>query len=79
MPSCKNKYSNISTRFINTALWFKGNTWKIIVVGIRKNNKKAEPIFWFPPKIKNLESKLRNMVALTRRMDAIGSGITYFI
>ena len=67
----------INPRFISTALWWKGNIWKIIVVGIRNNNKNAEPIFWFPPKIKNPEPKVRHMIAPTRRIDAIGSGIPF--
>ena len=67
----------INPRFISTALWWKGNTWKIIVVGIRKSNKKAEPIFWFPPKIKNPEPKVRQIIAPTKRTDAIGSGMPF--
>ena len=67
----------INPRFISTALWWKGNTWKIIVVGIRNNNKKAEPIFWFSPKIKNPEPKVRHMIAPTKRIDANGSGIPF--
>ena len=35
----------INARFINTALWWKGNTWKIIVFGLINSNKKTEPIF----------------------------------
>ena len=46
-------------------------------MGIRKSNKKADPIFWFPPKIKNPEPKVRHMIAPTKRMDAIGSGISF--
>ena len=46
-------------------------------MGIRKSNKKAEPILWFPPKIKNPEPKVRHMIAPTKRMDAIGSGIPF--
>ena len=65
----------INPRFINTALWWKGNTWKIIVVGIRNSNKKTEPIFWFSPNIKNPEPKIRHIIAPTRRIDEIGSGI----
>ena len=60
---------------MNTALWWKGNTWKIIVVGIINSNKKTEPIFWFSPNIKNPEPKIRHEMAPTRRMDEIGSGI----
>ena len=67
----------INSRFINTALWWKGNIWKINVVVIRKSNKKADTIFWFPPKIKNPEPKVRYMIAPTKRMDAIGSGIPF--
>ena len=67
----------INPRLINTALWWKGNKWKIIVVGIRNSNKKTEPIFWFSPKIKNPEPKKRHIIAPTRRIDAIGSGIPF--
>ena len=67
----------INPRFINTTLWWKGNTWKIIVVGIRNSNKKTEPIFWFSPKIKNPEPRIRHIIAPTRRTDAIGSGIPF--
>ena len=47
------------------------------MVGIRKNNKKAEPIFWFPPNTKNPEPKARHMIAPTKRIDAIWSGIPF--
>ena len=67
----------INARFINTALWWKGNTWKIIVVGIINSNKKTEPIFWFSPNIKNPEPKIRHIIAPTRRIDEIGSGIPF--
>ena len=62
---------------MNTALWWKGNTWKIIVVGIRNSNKKTEPIFWFSPNIKNPEPNIRHIIAATRRIDEIGSGIPF--
>ena len=67
----------INPRLINTALWWKGNKWKIIVVGIRNSNKKTEPIFWFSPNIKNPEPKIRHIIAPTRRIDEIGSGIPF--
>ena len=67
----------INPRFINTALWWKGNTWKIIVVGIINSNKKTEPIFWFSPNIKNPEPKIRQIIAPTRRIDEIGAGIPF--
>ena len=67
----------INPRFISTALWWKGNTWKISVVGIRKSNKKTEPIFWFFPKIKNPEPKQRHIIAPTKRIDEIGLGIPF--
>jgi len=67
----------INPRFISTALWWKGNTWKIIVVGIRKSNKKTEPIFWFSPNIKKPEPKIRHIIAPTRRIDEIGLGIPF--
>ena len=67
----------INPRLINTALWWKGNKWKIIVVGIRNSNKKSEPIFWFSPNIKNPEPKIRHIIAPTRRIDEIGSGIPF--
>jgi len=67
----------INPRLINTALWWKGNTWKIIVVGIRNSNKKTEPIFWFSPNIKNPEPKIRHIIAPTRRIDEICSGIPF--
>ena len=67
----------INPRLINTALWCKGNKWKIIVVGIRNSNKKTEPIFWFSPNIKNPEPNIRQIIAPTRRIDEIGSGIPF--
>ena len=65
----------INPRFRSIALSWKGKIWKIIVVGIRKTNKKMEPIFWLPPKIRNPEPNVRHIIAPTRRTDAIGSGI----
>ena len=65
----------INPRFMSNALWWNGNTWKIIVVGIRKSNKNIEPFFWFFPKIKNPEPKIRQIIAPTRRTVANGSGI----
>ena len=67
----------INARFINTALWWKGDTWKIIVVGIINSNKKTEPIFWFSPNIKNPEPKIGHIMAPTRRIDEIGSGMPF--
>jgi len=67
----------INARFINTALWWKGNTWKIIVVGIINSNKKTEPISWFSPNIKNKEPKIRHIMAPTRRIDEIVSGMPF--
>ena len=67
----------INPRLINTALWWKGNTWKIIVVGIRNSNKKTEPIFCFSPNINNPEPKIRHIMAPTRRIDEIGSGMPF--
>ena len=55
----------------------EGNTWKITVVGIRNSNKNTAPIFWFSPNIKNPEPKIRHIIAPTRRIDAIGSGIPF--
>ena len=62
---------------MNTALWWKGNTWKIIVVGIINSNKKTEQIFWFSPNIKNSEPNIRHIIAPTRRIDELGSGIPF--
>ena len=62
---------------MNTALWWKGNTWKIIVVGIRNSNKNTAPIFWFSPNIKNPVPKIRHIIAPTKRIDEIGSGIPF--
>ena len=67
----------VNPRLINTAHWWKGNKWKIIVVGIINSNKKTEPIFWFSPNIKNPEPKIRHIIAPTRRIDEIGSGIPF--
>ena len=67
----------INPRFINTALWCKGNTWKIIVVGIRNSNKKTVPTFCFPPNMKNPEPKIRHIMAPTRRIDEIVSGMPF--
>ena len=49
--------------------------WNIIVVGMRKINKNTDPIFWFSPKIKNPDPKIRHIIAPTKRIDDIGSGI----
>ena len=51
--------------------------WKIIVVGIRNTNKNTEPIFCFSPNMKNPEPKIRHIIAPTRRIDEIGSGIPF--
>ena len=51
--------------------------WKIIVVGIRNINKKTEPIFCSSPNIKNPEPKIRHIIAPTRRIDEIGSGLPF--
>ena len=67
----------INPRLINTALWWKGNTWKIMVVGIRNSNKKTEPIFWFSPNIKNPEPRIRHIMAPTRRIDESDSGMPF--
>ena len=67
----------INPRLISTAFWWKGKIWKIIVVGIRKSNKNIEPISWFSPNIKNPEPKIRHIIAPTRRIDEIGSGIPF--
>ncbi len=67
----------INPRFIKTDLWWKGNKWKFIVFGIRNSNKKTEPIFCFSPNIKNPEPKIRHIIAPTRRIDEIGSGIPF--
>ena len=49
----------------------------MIVVGIRNSNKKAVPIFCFSPNIKNPEPKIRHIMAPTRRIDEIVSGIPF--
>ena len=67
----------VNPRFISIALWWKGNKWKIIVVGIIKSNKNIEPIFWFSPNIKNPEPNIRHIIAPTRRMDEIELGIPF--
>ena len=67
----------INARFNNTAFWWKGNTWKIIVVGIINSNKKTEPIFCFSPNMKNPEPKIRHIMAPTRRIDEIVSGMPF--
>ena len=67
----------INPKLINTALWWNGKIWKIIVVGIRNSNKKTEPIFWFSPNIKNPDPKIRHIMAPTRRIDEIGSGMPF--
>ena len=67
----------INPRLINTALWWKGKKWKIIVVGIRNSNKKTEPIFCFSPNMKNPEPKIRHIIAPTSRIDEIVSGMPF--
>ena len=44
---------------------------------MRNSNKKTEPSFWFSPNIKNPEPKIRHIIAPTRRIDEIGSGIPF--
>ena len=44
---------------------------------MRNSNKKTEPIFWFSPNIKNPEPKIRHIMAPTRRIDEIGSGMPF--
>ena len=44
---------------------------------MRKSNNNTEPIFWFPPKIKNPEPNMRHIIAPTKRIEAIGSGIPF--
>ena len=41
------------------------------------SNKNTEPIFWFSPNIKNPEPKIRHILAPTRRIDEIGSGMPF--
>ena len=67
----------VKPRFIKTALWWNGNIWKIIVVGIRNSNKKIAPIFWSSPKIKKPEPNTIQMINPTKRIEAIGSGIPF--
>ena len=67
----------INPRLISTAFWWKGKTWKIIVVGIRKSKRNIAPIFWLPPNIKNPEPKIRQIIAPTKRIDAISWGIPF--
>ena len=55
----------------------EGHIWKINIVRIRISNKKAETIFWLPPKIKDPEPKVKHMIAQTKMMDMIGSGIPF--
>ena len=54
----------------------KGNIWKIIVETIY-SKKNTEPIFCFSPNIKNPEPKIRHIIAPTRRIDEIGSGMPF--
>ena len=62
----------IRPRLIKNALWWKGKRWKINVVGIRKSNRKADPIFWFLPKMKKTDPKVRQMIAPTNNIDETG-------
>jgi len=48
-----------------------------MVVGIRNSNKNTDPIFCFSPNMKNPEPKIRHIIAPTRRIDEIGSGIPF--
>ena len=48
-----------------------------MVVGIRNSNKKTAPIFCFPPNMKNPEPKIRHIMAPTRRIDEIVSGMPF--
>ena len=54
----------------------KGNIWKIIVETIN-SNKNTEPIFCFSPNIKNPEPNIRHIMAPTRRIDEISSGMPF--
>ena len=53
----------------------KGNIWKIIVETIY-SNKYTKPIFFYP-NIKNPEPKIRHIMAPTKRIDEIGSGMPF--
>ena len=71
----------INPRFSSTDLKSKGDTWNIIVVGIRKVINNNEPIwvlfFKFIGKIINIEPKVKNIIEKTNRTDEIGSGIPF--
>ena len=47
-------------------------------MGIRKSNKKTAPIFWFDPKIKKPEPKVRQIIAPTNNIEECeASGAKY--
>ena len=50
---------------------------KNLLLELRNSNKKTEPIFCFSPNIKNPEPKIIDIMALTRRIDEIGSGMPF--
>ena len=65
----------INPRFINSALGWKGNAWKMIVVGTRKMSNSEAPIFSFLPETKKIEPITMQIIAATNKNAAIGSGI----
>ena len=65
----------INPRFINNALGWKGNAWKMIVVGTRKMSNSDAPSFWFLPNRRSTEPTTRQAIAANNKKGAKAAGI----
>ena len=65
----------INPRFINSALGWKGNAWKMIVVGTRKMSNSDAPSFWFLPNRRSTDPTTRQAIAANNKKGASGVGI----
>ena len=67
----------INPRFINSALGWKGNAWKMIVVGTRKMSNSDAPSFWFLPNTRSTDPTTRQAIAANNKKVASGAGIPW--
>ena len=65
----------IKLRFINSALGWKGNAWKMTVVGTRKISNSDAPSFWLLPNRRSTEPTIRQAIAPNNKKCANDSGI----
>ena len=65
----------IKPRFINSALGWKGNAWKMTVVGTRKISNSDAPSFWLLPNRRSTEPTIRQAIAANNKKGANDSGI----